>query len=163
MASSGDRPVGTPSSRPAGVRLGEGLLHVLRSATHGPSPSDDDQDDVSAVAPGAPQAPPTPETATYSEAHAERDATVAIRYLVAAVVVSTLATCLGLAAPSDKGGVLWVGGFVVTVLLGVLGWQAAMRAQHLAYAIPRDLMTKVLTLLGLSVLMMVPYVLSVLN
>jgi hypothetical protein len=51
----------------------------------------------------------------------------------------------------------------VTVLLGVLGWRAAMRAQHLAYAIPRDLMTKVLTLLGLSVLMMVPYVLSVLN
>ncbi len=160
MASSGDRPVGTPSSRPAGVRLGEGLLHVLRSATHGQPPSADDQSDGSAVPPGAPQAP---EAASYSEAHAERDATVAIRYLVAAVVVSTLATCLGLAAPSGKGGVLWVGGFVVTVLLGVLGWQAAMRAQHLAYAIPRDLMTKVLTLLGLSVLMMVPYVLSVLN
>ena len=160
MASSGDRPVGTPGSRPAGVRLGEGLLHVLRSATHGSSPTDDGQDDGSAVAPAA---PPAPEAASYSEAHAERDATVAIRYLVAAVVVSTLGTCLGLATPSGKGGVLWVGGFVVTVLLGVLGWQAAMRAQHLAYAIPRDLMTKVLTLLGLSVLMMVPYVLSVLN
>jgi hypothetical protein len=139
------------------VRLGEGLLHVLRSATHAPPPPEAGQDDGGAVD------PTTPPATAYSEAQAERDAKAAIRYLVAAVVVSTLATCLGLAAPSGKGGVLWVGGFVLTVLLGVLGWQAAKRAQHLAYAIPRDLMTKVLTLLGLSVLMMVPYVLSVLN
>ena len=157
MASSGDHPVGTPGSRPAGVRLGEGLLHVLRSATHAPPPPETGQDDAGAGAPAMPSAP------GYSEAHAERDAKAAIRYLVAAVVVSTLATCLGLATSSGRSSLLWAGGLVVTVLLGWRGMQAAMRAQRLAYAVPDDLMIKSLTLLGLAVLMMVPYVLSVLN
>lgn len=157
MASSGDRPVGTPGSRPAGVRLGEGLLHVLRSATHGPPPADEGPENEGAEAPAI-----LPATA-YSETQAERDANAAVRYLVAAVVVSTLATCLGLFASSGKAGWLWGAGFGITVLLGWRGVHAAMRAQRLPYAVPQDLMAKVLTLLALSALMVVPYVLSVLN
>jgi hypothetical protein len=158
MASSGDHPVGTPGSRPAGVRLGEGILHVLRSATHAPPPpAHEPPEDEGVVTPAI-----LPAT-DYTEAHAERDAKSAVRYLVGAVVVSTLATCLGLFASSGKGGLLWVAGLVVTVVLGWRGVQTAMRAQRLAYAVPVDLMVKSLTLLGLAVLMMVPYVLSVLN
>lgn len=155
MASSGDRPSGASGSRLAGLRihLGEGLLHPHRP------PSEDPPAEASAPDDRGNVVPPVPSSAPSTEAAAAHEADLAIRYLVAAVVASTLSTCLGLFA-SGRGGLYWLGGLVVTALLAVRGVALARRAQRVPYAAPDDFPVKVLTLLGLTVLMMVPYLLA---
>lgn len=158
MASSGDGPPGTSGSRLAGLRihLGEGLLHTHRPASEDPpekQPKPDDREEAAAE---------TPSGAPSTEAAAAHDADLAIRYLVAAVLVSTLSTCLGLFA-SERGTLYWVGGLVLTALLALRGVALARRAQRVPYAAPDDFPVKVLTLLGLAALMTVPYLLALLS